>query len=38
MRPDIAYALGAGTVVVSQIMFEILRGLSARRRRTRSRK
>jgi hypothetical protein len=32
MRPDIAYALGAGTVVVSQIVFEILRGLAARRR------
>lgn len=32
MRPDIAYALGALTVVVSQILFEILRGLIARRR------
>jgi hypothetical protein len=32
VRPDIAYALGALTVVVSQIVFETIRGLAARRR------
>lgn len=38
MRPDIAYAFGALTVVVSQILFEIGRGLLNRRRDRRVRK
>jgi hypothetical protein len=30
MRPELAYALGALTVIVSQILFEVSRGLVTR--------